>query len=156
MVQVYTPGKLTEMGIIACSVNKHSTSLLNVCCLMHLDICRSKTCPCSEGESFFLFNVLYFLFAVAVYFDLFKKSLLLNHYVFPHTNRIALSRETLKQLVLYEQSASLQVSQKIHQLLQSLGNETLILGSSTKSFRGLMFYSCGGVCLYISKLLKSV
>lgn len=48
------------------------------------------------------------------------------------------------------------VKKKTNQLLESLGNETLILGSSIKSFRGLIFYSSGGVCLYISKLPKSV
>lgn len=67
-----------------------------------------------------------------------------------------LSRDVWYQLIFYEQAASLQVSQEVYQLIQSLEKETLFLGSSSESLGSLMLYSCEGACWYISKLLKSV
>lgn len=60
------------------------------------------------------------------------------------------SRDVLNQLIFYEHAALLQVNQEMYQLLQSLGKETRILGSSSKSLGGLMLYSCEGACWYIS------
>lgn len=92
--------------------------------------------PCFEG--FFFFSTYCVSFLLLLFINLTTLlffSLLINHYDLPYINVVVLSKDTLKQLVFYEQSASLQVSQETHQLLQSLENETLIPGSSCKSLR---------------------
>lgn len=94
--------------------------------------------PCFEGIFFFLFSTYCVSFLLLLFINLTNLLffiLLINHYDLPYINVVVLSKDTLKQLVFYEQSASLQVSQETHQLLQSLENETLILGSSCKSLR---------------------
>lgn len=60
MVQVYTPGKVTEMGITVWNEHKPSTSPCHGCCPKHLDSCRSKRFPCYEEQS--IFQHIVFLF----------------------------------------------------------------------------------------------